>query len=507
MDALVTGIIMIVILIVMLFISKNYILSFFISVFTALCLLEGGFAEGFTQFFAEGVYGQILDPAKASMVAFIALYCGYVGSMEYGGPIKGFTRFFAEHGCLNKQSVQLRAWVSSVGAFFSDLGSPGIVGTLFRSKYNELHLCRERLALLLNLTAVPVCSMIPLVGWGLFAIGIVNNAFNVIGIDELPIEAFWRAIPHYCLPVLAIITPVLLQNNKFVIGRLKVIDKNAEEDSDKYLLERKSFEVEIELAQEDGKGVTLIISLVVMIVMFVFFLGKYDQNIFTAEVYPFMLALGAAFVTSSFVVMILTWLRKEKPFMKSFRLYTDMFKRTLSVTGIMIITWFFFEVAWRTGIYQKSVQIISNYLPSVLILPIVFVFSVALSSLTGSAWGTYGVIMPLAILLCQCVGISVYAGIGATVSGSVYGDISAKNAHALHYSAESAGVDVELFRKIQNPYMLLMGISCVFAYSIGSIVDKWYVYIMISIISYIILIVIKNKCEKMEVMSNEKKLA
>ena len=102
---------------------------------------------------------------------------------------------------------------------------------------------------------------------------------------------------------------------------------------------------------------------------------------------------------------------------------------------------------------NKNKMCIRDRMPAVLAFPLVFVIGAVLSSLTGSAWGTYAVVMPLGILLAQAMDLSVFAGIGVAVSGGVYGDISAKNSHAMHYSAESAGVDPEEFRRTQQPYM------------------------------------------------------
>ena len=118
-----------------------------------------------------------------------------------------------------------------------------------------------------------------------------------------------------------------------------------------------------------------------------------------------------------------------------------------------------------------------------------------MSSLTGSAWGTYAVIMPFAILLCQYMNISVFAGIGATVSAGVYGDIFAKNSHAMHYSAESAGVYPKEFREVQKPYMHMLGFSCVVAYGLGALADRWYIYVLLAIICYVTIIYIKNHLE------------
>lgn len=442
--------------------------------------------------FSQALYGQLLDPAKAAMLGFIALYCGYVGSMEYGGAIKGFTRFIAEMGSKRPAAVQWKAWIASVGAFFSDLGSPGIVGTVFREKYEKAGISRERLGLLINLTAVPVCSMIPLVGWGLFAIGILNNTIQVVGLEEHPIHLFFCSIPFFCFSLLAILTPLLLIKPWSIMGNLVACEQEIQRDPAGYFERRKNDVVNIDIAEEDGKGINLVLSLAVMFFVLFFFMNRSGQKLITAEVYPFMIALSIAFVAASLAAIIQLWVWGERPFMKSFRLYTDMFKRTLSVTGIMVVSWAFFDTVWQTGVYQFFVSWMGSWCPTILILPIVFLLGAVLSSLTGSAWGTYAVVIPLGIMLAQETGINLCAGIGAAVSGSVYGDISAANSHAMHFSAESAGINPQQFYKIQRPYIMSMGIACVISYGLGSAVDKWYVYMALAVVTYNIVLLINH---------------
>ncbi|MCI8608701.1 MAG: hypothetical protein HFE73_03560 [Firmicutes bacterium] len=485
------GVVALILLGICLGLSRNYLISFFAFCLAVLSLLGGSFMGGFEQIFTDGIYGLIQTPDRAAMVAFIPLYCGYVGSMEYGGPIKGFTAYMADHGKKTAASVQFRSWLASVGAFFSDLGSPGIVGALFREKYDEVGISRERLALMINLTAVPVCSMIPLVGWGLFAIGILHASLEVLDLSESPLVLFIQSIPYFCFSFLAMLTPLLLVRQKRGAGLLGQADALAQTETEAYQKERKEFLVEIELARENGRGRTLALSLVVMFMMlYLFFSSKISSfgEIETLEVETYMVGLGISFITASLAVMTFTWIGREKSFMKSYRLYSDMFKRTLSVTGIMVMAWLYVEVVWETDIYQTIGSWAGQPEGGLLVffvLPLVFLLAVGLSSLTGSAWGTYAVTIPLGMVLCQAMGLSLCAGIGAAVSGSVYGDISASNSHAMHYSAESAGVDPHVFEKVQGPYLRAMGLSCILAYGLGALFDRWYLYLAIAVVAYV----------------------
>lgn len=272
-----------------------------------------------------------------------------------------------------------------------------------------------------------------------------------------------------------------------------VHEKEARENSQTYLEARRKEEVVIDLAKEDGKGITLLLSLTVMIGVLLFFLQLQGQSLLTAEVFPFMIALGLAFTAAALTAILLVWIRGERGFSQSWSLYSRMFQRTVSVTGIMVVSWMFFAIIWKTGLYQAVTGWLGDWIPTVGVFPLVFLSGAVLSSLTGSAWGTYAVVMPLGILLAQASGLSIFAGIGAAVSGGVYGDISAGNSHAMKYSAESAGVNPEEFRKTQQPYMYRMGAACVISYGLGALADLWYVYMGIAVISYLILLLFGNR--------------
>lgn len=490
------GIIAVFTFILVLLLSRNYLLSIFIFAAVGLCLHTHSFVNGMLALFETDIYAQMLDPAKAAVIGFIALYCGYVGSMEYGGPIKGFTKFIADHGKANRLSVQVSAWFASVGAFFSDLGSPAIVGNLFRPKYDAQGISRESLALMINLTAVPVCSMIPIVGWGLFAIGVINNTVSVSGITVLPIEIFLRSIPYFCLPILAAVTPLLLTNHKFEIGPIRLLNREAKETKAVYQSDRAKYVTSSDIAEEDGRSITLLSSLTVIFIVLFTFLKAQDQRLPSVQLQPFMLALSVAFVIAALFAMLLTRLTEKRPLMKrSFSLYMGMFKRTLSVTGIMVMAWVFFDVAYRLGIYQVACSYCTKHFPTFVLLPLVLTIAAGLSHYTGSAWGTYAVVMPFSILLCDAVGLPVWAGVGAAVSGSVFGDISARNSHAMHFSAESSGVDAEGLSKVQMPYLRNILISCVIAYAIGASASVWYGCILPALLSYLLITLIEHSVE------------
>lgn len=492
------GIVLAAVFLATLWVSRSYLLAFFLFGMSGAVLLNGGLFAGLKGFFSQHLFAQLTDPVKAAMVVFIAFYCGYVGFMEYGGPIKGYTRWClgrAEKGGGGK--AQLWAWFASVSVFFSDLGSPGITGSLFREKYNRERVPRETLALMLNLTAVPVCSMVPIVGWGLFAIAILHGVGAVAPLGETPIAVFLQAVPWFCLPLLAIVTPLLALSPRFRLGRLEEARRECKEDHEGYLARRKPHEAEIDLAKEEVSGWALLGSIAVILLALGGCLALEGQGLFRVDTGSFMSYLAIGFTLAAAAVMLLLHGTGQRPFMQSFGLYTSMFKRVLSVTGIMAMSWVFFEVADATGLYGAIAGFLSGYLPGVLAMPLLFWAGCLLSRGTGSAWGTYAVMLPLAVLLAQGMGLPLAGAVGAAVSGGVYGDISANNSHAMHYSAQSAGVDHRELQRIQQPYLAAMALVCTVVFAVDYYTQSLAVHLLLGAVLYPVALLAAKQLEKM----------
>ncbi|MCV5928284.1 hypothetical protein OFO11_40940, partial [Escherichia coli] len=71
----------------------------------------------------------------------------------------------------SKCQAQLSAWFGGVVIFFSDLGTPLIVGPVFRPLFDKLKVSRQKLAFIIDSTSSPVAILIPFIGWGVYIMG------------------------------------------------------------------------------------------------------------------------------------------------------------------------------------------------------------------------------------------------------------------------------------------------------------------------------------------------
>ena len=79
--------------------------------------------------------------------------------------------------------------------FFSDLGTPLLVGPVFRPLFDKLKISRQKLAWVLDSTSSPVAILIPFIGWGVYIMGLIQAQFDNLKIKASDYTVFVHAIP------------------------------------------------------------------------------------------------------------------------------------------------------------------------------------------------------------------------------------------------------------------------------------------------------------------------
>lgn len=87
-----------------------------------------------------------------------------------------------------------------------------------------------------------------------------------------------------------------------------------------------------------------------------------------------------------------------------------------------------------------------------------------ISFATGSSWGTFAIMMPLALPAAVAVDAPLYVCIGAVLSGGLFGDHSSPISETTILSATGAGCDPFQHFHTQFPYALGNGALCVAGY-------------------------------------------
>lgn len=118
-----------------------------------------------------------------------------------------------------------------------------------------------------------------------------------------------------------------------------------------------------------------------------------------------------------------------------------------------------------TGLYVAEVT--QNWLSPGLVPVLIFLVSAFIAFATGTSWGTFAIMMAIAIPMAQTLGASVPMVIAALLGGGVFGDHCSPISDTTILSSMAAACDHIDHVKTQLPYALVMGGVAALLYLVG----------------------------------------
>ena len=191
-------------------ILRNVLLGLFSGVITGTLILHTySFITFLPLLIKEYIVPEIADTYNASVLVLLVFIGGFVRLIKYSGGGMAFAASTVKY-ISNKASAQISAWFGGIVIFFSDLGTPLIVGPVFQSLFDRFAISRQKLAFIIDSTSSPIAILIPFIGWGVFSMSIIKSSFETNNISINEWNAFTSAIVFQLYTWLAIsVVPVL----------------------------------------------------------------------------------------------------------------------------------------------------------------------------------------------------------------------------------------------------------------------------------------------------------
>ena len=424
--------------------TKNVIFSLFCGCLSGVLLLcHGNPFLASKALIGDYFFKQVMDSYNAGNIVLILFIGGFIKLLENGGGAQSFAKYV--HKVVDTPlKAQLGAWLGGVVIFFTDLGTALLVGPVFRPLFDKLKLSREKLAWVLDSTSSPVAVLIPFIGWGVYIMGLVEAQFKNLHVDASDYETFMQAIPFQIYTILAVIMIPLIAITKKDFAAMK-----AAEDA----MVNKPVPEEMEdsyVAPVDEEGyslgnsnpfmlilpiLTVFATLIIDLAPLGFPFAKIPGN-------AFRVALTTGYFLAGTLLMVMIYCFKVKKPKETFSIY---------VKGMVNMT----EVA-------------INFTP-ILIPACIFLFGAVISFSTGSSWGTFAMLMPLAIPMGHAFGISYAICLGAVLSGGLFGDHCSPLSDTTILSSMGAECNLVDHVRTQLPYASINGVIAFIGFIIAGI--------------------------------------
>lgn len=396
-----------------------------------------------------------------NIIIFLVLLGMLVALMNKSGATRAYGRW-AVRSIKSKRGALAATSALGVLIFVDDYFNCLTVGTVMRPVTDAHKISRAKLAYIIDATAAPVCIIAPISSW---AAAVGSSLPEGSGIDGFML--FLQTIPYnlYALLTLAMIVFMICTN--FDFGSMKrSLAKEAEVGVD--AAENKD---ELVVENERGRIYDLLVPILVLIVLCILAMlytggilnGVGIVNAFADCDASLSLAIG------SFCTLIVTFLlyipRKVITFRQFAESLVDGFKAMVPAILILTFAWTLSGVCsedyLNLGGYVKDIVSASNM--SLSLLPaIFFLIALGLAFATGTSWGTFAILIPIAMAVFGAdIGTLMVVTVSAILAGAVCGDHISPISDTTILSSTGAQCNHIEHVSTQIPYAMLVA-GCAF---------------------------------------------
>ena len=396
----------------------------------------------------------------------------------------------------SKKSAMLATTGLGVLIFVDDYFNCLTVGSVMRPVTDRFKVSRAKLAYIIDATAAPVCIIAPISSWAAAVNSYVPEDAGISGF-----QLFLRTIPYnlYAILTLLMVFTIILTGLDF--GLMKKHEKNAAA-GDLFTSGGEEFEqVKEEEISSNGKVIDLVLPVLVLIgtaigaMIYTGFLGGATDVVTAFSGCDAETSLIFATLITVMFMLVLYLPRKVitfKGFMDSF---VEGFKMMIPAVGILIFAWSLKGMGDALEIASFVENLVgSNASASVLLPAILFLVAIFLSFSTGTSWGTFAILVPIAIAMfpgADNMQMMIIA-VASVLSGAVCGDHVSPISDTTVMSSAGAQSNHINHVTTQMQYAVVVAVVSAIGYVIAGFVHIWWLVLGISaVLLLVVLFVIK----------------
>ena len=433
--------------------TRKVILALFLGVFVGtLTLAAGNPIAATTSLIRDYLVVQLSDGYNAGVLVLLVFIGGFVALMERSGGASAFARRVAPI-VSSKKRLTLAAWLGGVIVFFSDLGTPLIVGPIFEPLSDRLKLSREKLAWILDSTASPVAVLVPITGWAVYIMGLIQKEYQALGIESSDLDAFVSAVPFNFFSILTVVLVPLIALTGRDFGAMREAERRTEAGECYWPRSRPLRPASSDSSETAGAALVWL----PLVTLFVALFGILAPEGFPFAQVPggtFRTALSTGYFFAAVCLMALMVHGKVRSFDEAFAIYTDGIGRMAPVAMILILAWTLGALGRELGTAAYVISLAEARVPAAIVPAVIFLVGAVMSFATGSSWGSFAIMLPLVIPLAHSLELSLPLAIGAVLSGGLFGDHASPISDTTILSSTGAGSDHIDHVRTQLPYAL-----------------------------------------------------
>ena len=448
--------------------TRQVILSLSIGLWMGAWLLGSGNPLVAIPQAIDAVINVFTDPGDTRVLVFTLVIGGLIATIEKLGGVRGFIHLLQEKKWVTGSGrAQWLAFGTGVVVFIESNITLLIAGAISRPLFDRYRVSREKLAYIIDATSAPICVLIPLNAWGAVIVSLLASS----GIEN-PIDVFIGAILLNFYAIFAVLVCALVIWSDFDIGPMRAAQKRTAEGRFLWpnatpMVDPSLIEAEQSRQPQDSAKLMLlpVLALVLSMPLGLYVTGEGDLTAgsgSTSVLWAVLIALGTAWaiVLGSRRATLETLMQ----------LFLKGAGGLLPVAMILLFSLALGDVANALGTGVFVAQLAQETIPSALLLPLLFLLSAFIAFSIGSSWGTFAIMIPLAMQIVAALDMNASVFLAAVLSGAVFGDHASPISDTTVVASMAAATDHIDHVRTQLPYALISAGFATVAFFVSGLV-------------------------------------
>lgn len=464
-------------------VTRRVLLSLGVGIVIGAILISDYSAVNSGQYLTQQVTGLFwadgaLNSWNLYLLGFLILLGMITALITVSGAAKAFADW-ARTKIRNKRDAKLLTMFLGCVVFIDDYFNSLVVGSVARPLTDRYYISRSKLAYLLDSTAAPICVISPVSSWGAYIIALIGGILTAHGFtDSGHLSVFIQMIPMNFYAIFALLLLLCVSFMGLDIGPMRQHELNAQKghlyDESKGLPPGASTDLP---EADNGKILGLFLPITVLVFATLYFMVSSGGDVLTAKGAEFSiigafentdvassLFFGAVIGLASTLVLVMSQGLDKAYIIKG--MVTGA-RSMLPAIYILLFAWTIAGVIghMETGKYMASLA--TGNIPFALLPAVLFVLAGFTAFSTGTSWGTFGIMLPIAADMAMGTHSSMMLPMLASVlAGAVFGDHCSPISDTTILSSTGANCHHMDHVMTQLPYALIVAVISLVGYTV-----------------------------------------
>lgn len=389
-------------------------------------------------------------PGNLEIIVFSLLIGGFLALIREAGGFQGFVEWAERRRLSGRGPVFGLTFLIGLCLFIENYSNILINGSTMRPLFDKLRISRERLGYFIHTTSINVVALVVINSWGAFYMSLLQTQ----GVSQ-PLKVIVGSLPlnFYCLASLVLVLVVMATGWTF--GPMKIAEKTANQAGGRpeEIPGISPADIGSHFKSIPARAFHMVFPIAVLLVSVLLSLyltghGHISQGDGAPSV---LYGVAVGILAMGGLLLVKRLFRLQDLMDILFRGIAELIP--VGILLVLALTLGDLCKALGTGTFLAGLA--KEHLPTAVLPALVFGLSCVISFATGTSYGTFAIMIPIALPMAQATGLSQSLMFAACISGGVFGDNCSPISDTSIVTGMAARISVVDHTRTQIPYALV----------------------------------------------------